>query len=339
MTIKTGGRGSRDLTHADAVARDDQQERLVRVLVRRAGEPVTYAELRDAGIELPASLVSEIELAGAEIDRCYTIGPGGRPLAAVRLAAASPVELPLPEAAASPPTPRRRGEPRSIRREIFAGTPTFGRSMRLLAPVALLAAAAITVAVVVSHGTASSKSARRPVGRAATSTARSRPVIVKAPALRKTAPARLFHASHVSRVNTSAPLLGVPSATPAAPRPPASPTTSAPSPQAGSGAARSVVENFYEAAAQHRYPTAWALADTNMRNELGGYASFAGEMSSVRAITFHAIEPVGSAAGAATFAVQTTSVQANTTQQCSGTVRTVQQTSAWLVDSISIHCT
>src|SRR5689334_18481780 len=64
---------------------DDQQARLLSILSGRAGEPVTYTELRDAGIEFPAGLIAELELAGVEIDRCRVAVPGSRPVRAVRL--------------------------------------------------------------------------------------------------------------------------------------------------------------------------------------------------------------------------------------------------------------
>lgn len=75
---------------------DDQQEHLLSILSRRAGEPVTYEELRDAGLEFPAGLIAELELAGVEVDRCRVAAPGGRSVRAVRLV--SPVEG-LPQAA------------------------------------------------------------------------------------------------------------------------------------------------------------------------------------------------------------------------------------------------
>jgi hypothetical protein len=99
------------------------------------------------------------------------------------------------------------------------------------------------------------------------------------------------------------------------------------------------VESFYEAAAQHAYGAAWALADQNMRSEVGGYPSFQYEMSSVRSITFHRAEVVGGGPNSATVALNTTSVQMNRTQQCSGTARTIRSGGAWLLDGISISCT
>jgi hypothetical protein len=99
------------------------------------------------------------------------------------------------------------------------------------------------------------------------------------------------------------------------------------------------VQAFYEAAAHHQYGAAWALADTNMRSQLEGYAAFANEMSSVRSITFRRAQMLaGSRADAATVAVQTISAQRTRMQECGGRVRTVRTTAGWLLDGISIAC-
>jgi tetratricopeptide (TPR) repeat protein len=55
------------------------------MLRRAAGAPVSYAQLQDVGIEFPASVVSELELAGVSVERCDVVEPGARRLAAVRL--------------------------------------------------------------------------------------------------------------------------------------------------------------------------------------------------------------------------------------------------------------
>jgi tetratricopeptide (TPR) repeat protein len=49
---------------------DRQQVLLLAVLRRAGGAPVSYADLREAGIELPASVVSELQLAGVPVQRC-----------------------------------------------------------------------------------------------------------------------------------------------------------------------------------------------------------------------------------------------------------------------------
>jgi hypothetical protein len=58
---------------------------LLRRLREADGGTVTYAELRDVGIELPASVVSELELAGIPIEHGYESGEGGLRRPGVRL--------------------------------------------------------------------------------------------------------------------------------------------------------------------------------------------------------------------------------------------------------------
>jgi serine/threonine protein kinase len=128
--------------------------------------------------------------------------------------------------------------------------------------------------------------------------------------------------------------------------PPATSTTqaSAAVPDSGTsgeaGSPAAAVEAFYGAAARHDYPTAWRLADANMRTQVAGYHSFSAQQSTVRSITFHRAETLpGATASLATVTVATTSVLVDRTEQCSGTVRTVRTGAAWLLDGISINCT
>ena len=74
----------------------DRQQALVLDALRRAdGATVSFAELRDAGVDLPASVVSELELAGVAIERCYGAERG---VAGVRLDPAhEPAARPTPE--------------------------------------------------------------------------------------------------------------------------------------------------------------------------------------------------------------------------------------------------
>jgi hypothetical protein len=69
---------------------DAQQAMLIGALRRAGGRAVSYAELRDAGIELPATVVSELELAGAPIERCFGGAHGERHVIGVRLAEGGP---------------------------------------------------------------------------------------------------------------------------------------------------------------------------------------------------------------------------------------------------------
>jgi hypothetical protein len=85
--------------------RDRQQAVVVEMLRRAAGAPVTYAELHDAGIEFPASVIAELELAGVAVERLQVVARGARPLSGVRLdperdahsavAGGAPEELPV----------------------------------------------------------------------------------------------------------------------------------------------------------------------------------------------------------------------------------------------------
>jgi hypothetical protein len=58
---------------------------LLAALRQAGGAPVSYSHLRDAGIEFPASVVSELELMGVQIERCYEHAERSRHPVGVRL--------------------------------------------------------------------------------------------------------------------------------------------------------------------------------------------------------------------------------------------------------------
>jgi hypothetical protein len=80
------------------------------------------------------------------------------------------------------------------------------------------------------------------------------------------------------------------------------------------------------------------LADRNMQNQVGGYAAFENLMSPVRSITFQRDQVLSQGSNTTTVGLQTTSVQTDRTQVCSGTARTVRSGGTWLLDGISIQC-
>ncbi len=105
---------------------DEQQALLISILSRASGEPVSYRELRDAGIEYPASVASELELAGVALERCYEGAADSRRLLGVRLD-------PNRGRACATPSEHVEKQPASSRGQ---------RTARWLAPAALIAAAA-----------------------------------------------------------------------------------------------------------------------------------------------------------------------------------------------------
>lgn len=154
---------------------DHQQAVMLDGLRRAAGGPVSFDELREAGVEFPASVVSELELAGVALERCYAGAGGHGRIVGVRL---DPARDPgrEPDVSADPGAP---GPTESIRIYRSSAIPALAAGLlalpsdlsssvrrrrgpdrvapaRLMAPVALLLGAvglAALVAVAVSGGT------------------------------------------------------------------------------------------------------------------------------------------------------------------------------------------
>lgn len=78
LLIALGGTGRRG-------ALDRQQMLLLDTLRRAAGAPMSYAQLQEVGVEFPASVISELELAGVIIERQYANARGARRFVGVRL--------------------------------------------------------------------------------------------------------------------------------------------------------------------------------------------------------------------------------------------------------------
>jgi serine/threonine protein kinase len=244
-----------------------------------------------------------------------------------------PAPVPPPPANGRAPARPRVLEPASGRR----------RTSRLLPALLLLAAAVIAAVIIVALSSGGKSASHQPASSASTGTTR-----------------HATSSTTRSTPNTSGTSSAASSqtSTPAAATPPASGTNGAasgaapagggpvpaaggpaPAPGAsGAGSPSAAVQSFYEDAAAHQFSAAWALADPNLRGELGGYSSFENQMSAVRSITFHRAQVLNAGANSATVAVQTTSVQTDRTQQCSGTARTVKNGAGWLLDGISINC-
>ena len=131
---------------------------MLSALRRAAGAPVSFAELREAGVELPASVVSELELAGFAIERCTGEKHG---VVAVRLDPASEPAAPAPE-----PSERQMSE-----------KPT----RRVLAIVALFAGVALVASLVAIWAPGGNRRAPAPIAtrshpRVVVASTRARPV-------------------------------------------------------------------------------------------------------------------------------------------------------------------
>jgi serine/threonine protein kinase len=246
-----------------------------------------------------------------------------------------PRPTPPARARAVPPASRTRPVPPPSR-------PTRRRSAGMLPVLLLLAALAIGVliAVLLSSGGSSNSSGGKPKQHKSGSATKTHSTGKSSSSAGSSANDATTPASSTPPASTPTPSSSTPS-TSTATTPAGSSGGAGASPSPGSGAPTptSAVQSFYEAAAAHRYSEAWALADPNLRNELGGYSAFQKQMSSVRSITFHKAQTTGaSSSDSATVALQTTSVQTSGTQQCAGTARTVRSGQGWLVDGISINC-
>ena len=81
------------------------------------------------------------------------------------------------------------------------------------------------------------------------------------------------------------------------------------------------------------------LADPTFRSQLEGYASFENGQALDRSITFDSARVVSQTATTAMLEVRTTSVRADGTQHCGGTIQLERSGSAWLLHQIGINCT
>jgi len=85
---------------------DEEQARLVEILVAARGSEVSFEELRRQGIENPAVLAYELEIAGLPITHVQRQRAGGRAsVVGLRLDATQPLEIPAPERPRYPEPP------------------------------------------------------------------------------------------------------------------------------------------------------------------------------------------------------------------------------------------
>jgi serine/threonine protein kinase len=321
-------------------------------------------DVRDAWPQAPAAAAAVLQrgmsadpqarpaTAGELVGRLReALAPGSTQPAGRRLRPTPPARataVPLPARASAGPLPARASAaPAAGRaRAVPPPGPPPRRSTGIVPVLLLLAALAIGVVITVllsSGGSSNSSGGGKPKHHKSGSA-------TKTHSTGKSSSSAGASANHTTTPASSTPTASTPTSSTTSNSTPSTSTATTPagssggagaSPSPGSGAPTptSAVQSFYEAAAAHRYSDAWALADPNLRNQLGGYSAFQRQMSSVRSITFHKAQTTGgSSSDSATVALQTTSVQTRGTQQCAGTARTVRSGQGWLVDNVSINC-
>ncbi|MGO9490171.1 MAG: hypothetical protein ACLQBB_14245 [Solirubrobacteraceae bacterium] len=139
---------------AGAEALDRQQAILLKVLREAQGATVGFTELHDAGIEFPASVVAELELAGVPIERS-TPSANGQRVVGVRLDPSWGQPAPEPRSGAWDATQHTLRRARELLAASLAAVrpATEGSaSRRWLAPGALAVVALLVVLVLVDPG-------------------------------------------------------------------------------------------------------------------------------------------------------------------------------------------
>ncbi|MDQ6749156.1 MAG: hypothetical protein M3Z33_00135, partial [Actinomycetota bacterium] len=123
-----------------------------------------------------------------------------------------------------------------------------------------------------------------------------------------------------------------PSGAPAPAKAPAAPGPASPTTPAGA------VEGFYQRAASHLYPEAWALAGPGVRAQLGGFDAFQGQFQTLRSITFSRAQATSQTADRATVAIATTAVHTTRTDRCTGSVELIRSGGGWSLEHIGVSC-
>lgn len=163
---RPAGDAARGSAASGAAGLEHQQALLISALRRANGAPVSYAQLRDAGVEFPASVVSELQLAGVPIEYCHGEALGDRGGVGVRLEPGA-VQAVAPE---------------SVAPAVRALAPSPGPGRRLAAPLALITTIAVVAAIVVVALTAGGGPAGKPVARRPPVRTRTTPTIARVPA-------------------------------------------------------------------------------------------------------------------------------------------------------------
>lgn len=118
-------------------------------------------------------------------------------------------------------------------------------------------------------------------------------------------------------------------------------TTDRPPPaRAGPATPEAAVRAFYERAADGNLAGAWRLAGPRMRSAFGNSRdTFAGDLGSLRAITFDRLEQTETTDATAIVEIATVAEHTDRTERCTGTVQAVRGSGRrWLVEPHGVRC-
>jgi hypothetical protein len=99
-----------------------------------------------------------------------------------------------------------------------------------------------------------------------------------------------------------------------------------------------VVRGFYTDAANDRFEEAWKLAGPRARAQLGGFAAFRRQLSTLRSVDFRENRTVSESDTRASVAIQTRAVHTNRVDNCQGDVTLTRNNGRWLIDRLGVNC-
>jgi hypothetical protein len=113
--------------------------------------------------------------------------------------------------------------------------------------------------------------------------------------------------------------------------------------RAGGGASApgdpaAAVQDFYELAAADDYSGAWQLASPSFRSELGGFAAFRDQQSTLESIRFTSLDTTSQSAESAEVSFSTIASHTDYTDVCTGQMTMVNDDGWLLDDPIAIEC-
>jgi eukaryotic-like serine/threonine-protein kinase len=113
----------------------------------------------------------------------------------------------------------------------------------------------------------------------------------------------------------------------------------APAEEAPAAAPEEAVTSFYETSASGDPAGAWALATPSFRQQLGGFAAFKQQQSTLESIEFETVETMAEGEDTATVELSSVATHSDGVDRCEGTLNLVTGgEGGWLIDGADIAC-